>query len=90
MAGTLEALGPNLPFPHSSAVKGHDDLRELRPQAGKSPWRPLHRKVGDAFVVAAIGPEAKKDKRGYERACEAAVDRLSLVESDDEADQENT
>ncbi len=76
----LEALGPGLPFPHSGAVKGQDDLRELRPQAGRNPWRPLYRQVGDAFVVAAIAPEARKDKRGFDKACQAAVDRLSQVE----------
>ena len=32
----LEALGTDLTFPHSSAVKGHHDLRELRPRAGRS------------------------------------------------------
>ncbi len=25
------------------------------------PWRPLYRKVGDRFVIAAVGPEAKPD-----------------------------
>lgn len=33
----LEALGDRLPFPHTSAVKGADRLRELRPRAGRSP-----------------------------------------------------
>jgi len=28
----LEALGPGLPFPHSSAVQAADRLRELRPR----------------------------------------------------------
>jgi|HubBroStandDraft_6_1064221.scaffolds.fasta_scaffold691375_1 hypothetical protein len=84
----LEALGTDLSFPHASAVKGHHDLRELRPQAGKSPWRPLYRQLGDAFVIADIAPEAKKNKRGFDRACLAAVDRLSHVELGDEAAQE--
>jgi len=82
----LEALGPDLRFPHSSAVKGDYDLRELRPQAGKSPWRPLYRQVGDTFVVGAIAPEAKKNKRGFEKACRAAVGRLWQVELDDDGD----
>ncbi len=30
----LEALGPDLGYPHSSAVQGADPLRELRPRAG--------------------------------------------------------
>jgi hypothetical protein len=33
----LEAMGLALPYPHSSNVEGWDDLRELRPEAGKSP-----------------------------------------------------
>jgi hypothetical protein len=56
----LKALGSALPYPHSSNVEGADDLRELRPQAGKSPWRPLYRQVGDPFVIAAIGPERRR------------------------------
>src|SRR5258708_37941761 len=68
----LRALGPTLPYPHSSNVQGQEDLRELRPKAGKSPWRPLYRQVGAPFVIAAIGPEAKKAKRGLDRACQRA------------------
>ncbi len=85
----LEALGPDLPFPHSSAVKGWDDLRELRPKAGKSPWRPLYRQIGEPFVIAAIAPEAKKDQRGYDRACADAIERLAKLEDDSEDDADN-
>src|SRR4051794_41769457 len=35
----LEAFGPQLGYPHTSAVRGHAGLRELRPRAGRSPWR---------------------------------------------------
>jgi hypothetical protein len=80
----LEAMGPALPHPHSSNVEGWTDLRELRPQAGKSPWRPLYLQVGTPFVIAAIGPEAKKDKRGFDRTCQHAIDRLAKLEEDDE------
>lgn len=80
----LEAMGPALPHPHSSNVEGWIDLRELRPQAGRSPWRPLYRQVGAPFVIAAIGPEAKKDKRGFGKACQRAIDRLAKLEEDDE------
>jgi hypothetical protein len=69
--------------PHSSNVEGWNDLRELRPQAGKSPWRRLYRKVGDRFVIAAVGPEAKKNRRGFDRTCEHAIDRLAKLEEDD-------
>ena len=69
---------------HSSNVEGSDDLRELRPQAGKSPWRPLYRQVGAPFVIAAIGPEAKKNKRRFDKACQSALDRLAKLEEDSE------
>jgi hypothetical protein len=80
----LEQLGSRLPFPHSSNVQGQDDLRELRPRSGQSPWRALYRQVGDPFVIAAIGPEAKKDNRGFNRACQQAAERLAKLEDDDE------
>jgi hypothetical protein len=76
----LKSMGPNLPAPHQSAVLGCEDLRELRPQAGRSPWRPLYRQVGDPFVIAAIAPEANKNKRGFDRACRDALDRLAELE----------
>jgi len=85
----LEAMGPALPYPHSSNVEGWNDLRELRPQAGKSPWRPLYRKVGDRFVIAAVGPEAKKNKRGFDKTCEHAIDRLAKLEEDDGEQKKN-
>lgn len=76
----LQALGPQLPYPHSSAVKGADRLRELRPRGGRSPWRALYRQVGDAFVVAAVAPEAQVNGRKFEAACRAAERRLSQIE----------
>jgi hypothetical protein len=85
----LKQIGPTLPFPHSSNVQGWDDLRELRPRSGQSPWRALYRQVGEPFVIAAIGPEAKKDRRGFNKACQRAVERLAELEEDDE-DQEAT
>jgi len=56
----LEAIGSALPYPHSSNVERWNDLRELRPQAGKSPWRALYRQVGDPFVVARSDPKRKR------------------------------
>jgi hypothetical protein len=66
----LASEGPALPYPHSSAVQGADRLRELR------------RRVGEVFVVAAIGPEAQADKRGFGRAAAAAQARLDPIEED--------
>lgn len=84
----LRALGDGLPSPHSSAVKGWPDLRELRPLGGRSPWRPVYRKVSGVFVVAAIAPEGKKDRRRFDRACAAAVERLAKVEEDGDGDSD--
>lgn len=78
----LQALGPQLPYPHASAVKGADRLRELRPRGGRSPWRALYRQLGDAFVVAAVAPEAQVDGRKFDAACRAAERRLAQIEED--------
>jgi hypothetical protein len=56
------------------AVRG--GVRELRPRGGRSPWRPLYRRIGDVFVVLAVGPEAQNDRRGFDRAVSAAEERL--------------
>lgn len=79
-AAKLEAIGPALGYPHTSAVQGASHLRELRPRAGRSPWRALYRLVGDRFVIAAIAPEAQLDPEGFTRACGAAAKRLKELE----------
>jgi len=76
----LAALGPNLPYPHSSAVRGAERLRELRPRGGRSAWRALYRQVGSVFVVAAIAPEAQVDPRAFAAACRQAEKRLVHIE----------
>jgi hypothetical protein len=78
----LSAYGSQLGYPHTSAVRGADRLRELRPRAGRSPWRALYRQVEDVFVVAAVGPEAQSDSRGFERAVRRALQRLADLEED--------
>lgn len=35
---------------------------------------------GALAVVAAIGPEALHDRKGFTRACRAATDRLDQIE----------
>jgi hypothetical protein len=78
----LEALGPRLPYPHSSAVAGADRLRELRPRGGRSPWRALYRQIGEEFVVAAVAPEAGVDPPGFIAACRRAEARLAKLEGE--------
>lgn len=75
----LRAVGLGLGSPHSSAVRGGSKLRELRPRAGKSRTRGFYGRVGDAFVIAAIGPEASVDPRGFKRAVAAAQERLAEI-----------
>jgi hypothetical protein len=76
----LKAIGDQLDYPHSSNVRCAQRLRELRPRGGRSPWRALYRRVGAVFVIAAIGPEAQVDSRGFDRAVVAAEQRLSIWE----------
>jgi hypothetical protein len=53
----LEAVAPQPKYPRSSESTG---LRYLRPRAGRIPWRGVYERVGpEAFVVAAIAPEAQ-------------------------------
>lgn len=78
----LESIGPALPYPHSSDVRGAASLRELRLRAGRSQWRALYRQVGGSFVIAAVGPEARHDPRGFARACDRALQRLGKLEED--------
>ena len=73
----LSIFGPALPYPHQSDVRGAAGLRELRPRAGRSPWRAFYARHKDTFLIAAIGPEAQVDGRGFRRAVEAATSRLA-------------
>jgi hypothetical protein len=75
----LEDFGDQLGAPHTSQVKGARSLRELRPRSGRSPWRAFYRRVGDALVVAAFGPEAQVDRRSFDRAVLAAEERLDAL-----------
>lgn len=77
----LALFGPDLPFPYQSAVRGSAaGLRELRPRAGRSPWRALYRRLGNAFVIGAIGPEAEADPRGFTHALSVAEERIAEFE----------
>jgi hypothetical protein len=84
-AQKLEAVGPRLGHPHSSAVRGErgQGFRELRPRAGRSRWRPIYRRVNPStFVILAIGPEAEIDSRSYDTAVARAAERFAQLEVD--------
>ncbi|MBO4205050.1 type II toxin-antitoxin system RelE/ParE family toxin [Micromonospora echinofusca] len=78
----LQEIGPTLGYPHTSDIRGANALRELRPRAGRSPWRAFYRQIGSALVVGAIGPEAEVDPRGFRRATSNAEQRLDEVEEE--------
>jgi hypothetical protein len=74
----LELLGPQLPAPHQSAVRGRQGqgLRELRPRGGRSPWRALYDRSQDTFRIAGIAPDAEVNQRRFNRAVGTARQRL--------------
>lgn len=76
----LQALGPQLGYPFSSDVRGAERLRELRLRRGRSRIRAFYRQVHGEFVIAAIGPEAQHNRRGFGRACRNAEERLEEEE----------
>jgi hypothetical protein len=81
----LEAAVPRLAHPHSSAVQGEQGqgLRELRPRAGRSRWRPIYRRVNPTtFVILAVAREAQIDSRGFARAVTRAIERFEELEID--------
>lgn len=80
----LAAFGPDLPFPHQSSVRGAAPLRELRPRAGRSAWRAFYVRVGDVFIIAAVGPEAQANARGFSRTVKAAEDRVKEVTNNED------
>ena len=83
-AQKLEAAGPTLGHPHSSAVKGEEGtgFRELRPRAGRSRWRPIYRRVNSrTFVIFAVAPEAEVDPRGFRAAVGRAAERFASFET---------
>ena len=80
----LQIFGASLGHPHSSQVKG-TGIRELRPRAGRSPWRVFYQQRGDRiFLIGAVGPEALQNPRGFRRAVAVAIDRIDRWEDEHE------
>jgi hypothetical protein len=42
----------------------------------------MYQRVGDVFVIAAIGPEAQADHRRFAKAARLAMSRLAELEED--------
>ena len=78
----LVGLGLLLGYPHTSAVQGSaSGLRELRPRQGRSRWRALYRRIGDALILA-IAHDALIDVRGFNTAVTLANERLAEIAED--------
>ena len=83
MVHVIEMLAENgerLGHPYTSDVRIAENLRELRPRAGRSPWRAFYRRIGNVIYVGAFGPEARSNPREFERAVRMAESRLDGVE----------
>ena len=64
----LEAMGPQLPFPHSSGVKAsrHGHMRELRIQHAGRPYRILYAFDPKRAAILLIGGDKTGNNRWYE------------------------
>ena len=73
----LEELGPQLPFPYSSDVRGsrHGALRELRIQHRGRPFRVLYSFDPRRVAVLLLGDDKGGSKRWYRKAI-ARADRV--------------
>ena len=84
----LKALGPTLPFPLSSAIKGaRHALRELRIQVDGQPYRILYAFDPERSAVLLVGGDKTGDARWYKRAVHHAEhlfdEHLASLKEDD-------
>ncbi len=65
----LELAGPQLPFPHSSGVRGsrHGHMRELRVQHHGRPYRVLYAFDPRRVAMLLIGGDKTGNNRWYEQ-----------------------
>lgn len=63
----LSEFGPNLRFPHSSAINGsrHSHMRELRIQQGGKPYRVLYAFDPRRCAILLIGGDKTGNDRWY-------------------------
>ena len=73
----LEAVGPNLDYPHSSKINGskHSHMRELRTQHRGKPYRLLYAFDPTRSAILLIGGNKAGDKRWYKKFI-AVADKL--------------
>jgi hypothetical protein len=67
--GLIEALGPHVPFPHSSGVQSsrHGRMRELRVQHEGRPYRVFYAFDPVRVAILLIGGDKTGDDGFYER-----------------------
>jgi hypothetical protein len=70
----LEARGPQLPFPHSSGIKGskHAHMRELRTQHEGRPYRTLYAFDPRRTAILLIGGDKTGNDRWYDETVPVA------------------
>jgi hypothetical protein len=68
VVGLLIALGPQLPFPHSSGIRRskHTHMRELRVQHGGIPYRILYAFDPRRSAILLLGGSKVGDDRWYD------------------------
>ena len=73
--GLLGEHGPNLPFPHSSGVKGsrHEHMRELRVQVGGRPLRIFYAFDPRRAAILLIGGDKTGQDQFYSRLIPVAA-----------------
>jgi hypothetical protein len=75
----LEKKGPQLPYPHSSGIKGskYSHMRELRIQHAGDPYRILYAFDPERMAILLIGGNKTGDGRWYDKFVPVA-DRLYM------------
>ena len=72
----LESRGPNLPYPHSSGIKGsrHSHMRELRVQSQGNPLRVFYAFDPERTAILLIGGGKAGNDRFYDEMIPVADD----------------
>jgi hypothetical protein len=76
----LQEFGIALGFPRTSKVQGADDLRELRPRAGRSACGRSTDELATCSWWGSVGPEAQSNPQGFRAAVRDAERRLNEME----------
>lgn len=77
----LRSAGVKLDKRHSDHVG--DGLWELRPRAGRSPWRAIYKRIGETtFVILAVCPEYEENKKGFNKGLKDAAKRFAELDLD--------